>query len=164
MSHFVFFNVVILTYNIKTFISIFIPIKYWSDYMYIKLLLPSLFIYNYQQLPCVGSMPCSWIDSLLCHKNQTNWYETYMVIFTYIHLFQRINNLLIIQNGFFYEGKKSLWNGGYKNFWLVLIDLHEPWNFDKFSLMEKQCDLNTYPKPNDFFVFTAFLIQFLGWI
>ena len=96
-------------------------------------------------------------------KHQTTWHEKYRVIVTYMHLFQNINNLLTIKYDIFWWRQKSLWNGGNKNLCSGLLDSYKPWNFEKCSRMEKQCDLNTYPTPNGFFIFTIVLIKFSDW-
>ena len=143
MSRFDYFNIEIYTWNIKTFVSAFIPVKLlkWPP-VHINFVVIHICKININSFHVVFQylLPDHIHDDVI--KHQTNLHETSRIIVTYILLFQRIKNWMTFQCNFFYECKNSLPNGGNFIFRFFLLDLWQSFNLDKRLLMDIQCDLN----------------------
>ena len=82
---------------------------------------------NYLQMALQCLVPDHIHDDVIQH--QTTWYDTSMIIVTYILLFQRIKNWMTFQYNIFDGGKNSFPNGGNIILWFLIYPCIHQWTF-----------------------------------
>ena len=98
LPHFDYFNIEIWTYNIKDFMSAFIPVKVlkWPP-VHIHFVVSCICKININYF----HMEFQWLVIEYIHnyvnQHQTTWHYTSRIIVTYILMFQRINNWMTFQ-------------------------------------------------------------------